>query len=185
MKSTIQKFNTKANNTMMRTILALLVSFGLTATLYSCGNSQKSDEKNKIEQSTVDDVQASGVLDNYLKVKDALVQSDGSAAGKAAGKLILSIPDGQDELMKKIRFDAQHIADTENVDHQRDHFNTLSDNIYKWVKESNVNDQKLYKQYCPMAFSNEGAYWLSAEKEVNNPYFGDKMLHCGSVKEEL
>jgi hypothetical protein len=36
-----------------------------------------------------------------------------------------------------------------------------------------------------MAFNNEGAYWLSAEKEVNNPYFGDKMLHCGSVKEEL
>ena len=113
------------------------------------------------------------------------MQSDGSAASKAAGKLILSIPDGQDELMKKIRFDAQHIADTENVDHQRDHFNTLSDNIYAWVKESNVNDQKLYKQYCPMAFNNEGAYWLSAEKEVNNPYFGDKMLHCGSVKEEL
>jgi hypothetical protein len=26
---------------------------------------------------------------------------------------------------------------------------------------------------------------LSAEKEVNNPYFGDMMLHCGSVKETL
>ncbi|NBG66421.1 DUF3347 domain-containing protein [Acidiluteibacter ferrifornacis] len=185
MKSTTQKFNTKTNNPMMRTFLGLLVSIGLTTTLYSCNNSQKSDEKNKTEQSTIDAGQASGVLDNYLKVKDALVQSDGSAASKAAGKLILSIPDGQDELMKKIRFDAQHIADTENVDHQRDHFNTLSDNIYAWVKESNVNDQKLYKQYCPMAFNNEGAYWLSAEKEVNNPYFGDKMLHCGSVKEEL
>jgi hypothetical protein len=185
MKSTIQKFNTKTNNSMMRKFLLLLVYFGLTSILYSCGNSHKSDEKNRTDQSANYDVPASGVLDNYIRLKDALVQSDASLAAKAAGRLIFSIPDGQDELLKKIRFDAQHIVDAQNIDHQRDHFNTLSDNIYAWVKESNVNDQKLYKQYCPMAFNNKGAYWLSDEKEVNNPYFGDKMLHCGSVKEEL
>lgn len=169
----------------MRTILALLVSIGFTATLYSCGNSKESDEKKRTEQSRMDSGQASGVLDNYLKVKDALVQSDAMAASKAAGKLVLSAAHDQDDRMRKIHFDAKHIADTENVEHQRDHFNTLSDNIYKWVQESSVTDQKLYKQYCPMAFNNEGALWLSAEKEINNPYFGDKMLHCGSVKEEL
>jgi len=44
---------------------------------------------------------------------------------------------------------------------------------------------KLYRQYCPMAFQNKGAYWLSSEKKIMNPYFGDKMLHCGVVKEEF
>lgn len=185
MKSTIQKFNTKANNTMMRTILALLVSFGLTATLYSCGNSQKSDGKNKTKQSTIDAGQASGVLDHYLEIKDALVQTDSEAASKAAKKLMNGIGSEQTDLMKNILLNAKLIAETKDVTNQRDHFNILSENVYKWVKETNVNDQKLYKQYCPMAFNNEGAYWLSAEKEVNNPYFGDKMLHCGSVKEEL
>lgn len=170
---------------MMRTILALLVSIGLIATLYSCGNSQKSDEKNKTEQSTIDDGQAYGVLDHYLEIKDALVQTDSEAASKAAKKLMNGIGSEQTDLMKNILLNAKLIAETKDVKNQRDQFNSLSENVYKWVKETNVNDQKLYKQYCPMAFNNEGAYWLSAEKEVNNPYFGDKMLHCGSVKEEL
>ncbi|MBA4058359.1 MAG: hypothetical protein C0490_26815, partial [Marivirga sp.] len=43
----------------------------------------------------------------------------------------------------------------------------------------------LYLEYCPMANNNEGAYWLSNEKEIKNPYFGDKMLKCGSVKETI
>ncbi len=113
------------------------------------------------------------------------MQTDGATASKAASELVASIGANPDELFQKIRFDAQHIADTENPDHQRDHFNTLSDNIYQWVKDTETNEQKLYRQYCPMAFDNRGAYWLSAEKEINNPYFGNKMLRCGSVKEEL
>ena len=44
-------------------------------------------------------------------------------------------------------------------------------------------DQVVYKQYCPMADEDRGAYWLSKEKEVLNPYFGDAMLKCGEVKE--
>lgn len=168
-----------------KSIFTVLLAISLSIMMTSCGNSQSNESTEKQETTIMKGEEDSNILKSYLGIKDALVKSNAQAASKAAGKLILSIPDSQDELMKKIRFDAQHIADTENVDHQRDHFNTLSDNIYAWVKESNVNDQKLYKQYCPMAFNNEGAYWISAEKEVNNPYFGDKMLHCGSVKEEL
>jgi hypothetical protein len=43
----------------------------------------------------------------------------------------------------------------------------------------------IYKQYCPMAFSNTGAYWLSESKEIRNPYFGDKMLKCGRIVSEI
>jgi hypothetical protein len=32
-----------------------------------------------------------------------------------------------------------------------------------------------------MAFNNTGAYWLSSDKQVQNPYFGDKMMRCGRV----
>ena len=56
--------------------------------------------------------------------------------------------------------------------------------MYEVVKANN-NETPLYKQYCPMAFNNQGAYWLAAEEEVNNPYFGDLMLHCGSVEEVI
>ncbi len=36
-----------------------------------------------------------------------------------------------------------------------------------------------------MAFNNRGAHWLSDTTEVVNPYFGDEMLHCGSVTDTL
>jgi Cu(I)/Ag(I) efflux system membrane fusion protein len=36
-----------------------------------------------------------------------------------------------------------------------------------------------------MAFNDKGAYWLSDKEAIRNPYFGDKMLTCGSVEETL
>jgi Cu(I)/Ag(I) efflux system membrane fusion protein len=37
----------------------------------------------------------------------------------------------------------------------------------------------IYIQNCPMADSNKGADWLSLDKEIQNPYFGESMLSCG------
>ncbi|MDF4223267.1 efflux RND transporter periplasmic adaptor subunit [Maribacter sp. M208] len=42
-------------------------------------------------------------------------------------------------------------------------------------------ESPIYVQHCPMANGNTGADWLSLEKAIQNPYFGDKMLTCGSV----
>jgi len=36
-----------------------------------------------------------------------------------------------------------------------------------------------------MAFDKKGAYWISENREIQNPYFGDKMPKCGEIKEEL
>ena len=36
-----------------------------------------------------------------------------------------------------------------------------------------------------MADNDNGAYWLSKEEKVINPYFGDAMLKCGSVKQVI
>ncbi len=44
-------------------------------------------------------------------------------------------------------------------------------------------NQKLYSQFCPMADNNKGGFWLSLEEEIQNPYFGDAMLTCGSVEQ--
>lgn len=169
----------------MKSTLIIASAIVLSIFLTSCGNSHDSSKLETTKQNTIDKKSQNVLLENYLKIKNALVQTDGATASKAASELVESIGANPDELFQKIRFDAQHIADTENPDHQRDHFNTLSDNIYQWVKDTETNEQKLYRQYCPMAFDNRGAYWLSAEKEINNPYFGNKMLRCGSVKEEL
>ena len=44
-----------------------------------------------------------------------------------------------------------------------------------------VSSTPVYVQYCPMA----KGQWLSDEKEIKNPYYGNSMLTCGSVKSEI
>ena len=49
----------------------------------------------------------------------------------------------------------------------------------------NSYNDTLFVQKCPMANNSEGASWLSKEREVRNPYFGEAMLNCGSVIKTL
>ena len=43
----------------------------------------------------------------------------------------------------------------------------------------------IFEQYCPMSFNNTGATWLASEENINNPYFGAVMPHCGEVRRQL
>lgn len=171
----------------MKSTLVVAIAVGISTSFISCSNAQNNNQEitGTVQSTTISKEQAQKVLSAYLEVKEALVQTNGETASSAAQKLVTALGDTKDELADKIRFDAEHIAETKDAGHQRDHFNTLSDNIYAMVKATGANADNLYRQYCPMAMDNEGAYWLSAEKEVNNPYFGNKMLHCGSVKETI
>jgi hypothetical protein len=125
--------------------------------------------------------QSTTVLSSYLNIKDALVKTDPKTAGVAADELVSLLNGKTDELSKKMLVDAISISESGDVKMQRNHFDQLSQNVYTYVKKSGEKEGTIYKQYCPMA----NASWLASEKQINNPYFGDKMLHCGSVKEEL
>lgn len=146
---------------------------------------EKSDiEEEKISTSLTKE-QAKNILTSYLEIKDALVQTDGNAASKAAEKLVNELGETKDKLAEKIRFDAEHIWSTKDAGHQRDHFNTLSKNVYSLVKHTQANTTTLYLQSCPMEKSNKEALWLSLDSGIRNPYFGEQMLDCGNTKEEI
>ena len=63
----------------------------------------------------------------------------------------------------------------------RETFLSISDRMIKLVENFQSLTHPLYVQYCPMADANKGAIWLSRNKEVINPYFGESMLTCGEV----
>ena len=153
------------------------------------GDSHAHDESAKQNSDTstvnISDEEVQIIIAGYLQLKDALVETDATKAGNISKDLYSTLNESEDELIKKIRFDIEHISHTDDAGHQREHFNALSENIYTLVKSTSANESTLYKQYCPMAFDNRGAFWLSDSKEIMNPYFGDKMLKCGSVKEEI
>ena len=55
----------------------------------------------------------------------------------------------------------------------------------KLAQIAELKNAGVYRQFCPMAFNDQGAYWLSPETEIRNPYFGKKMLACGEVRDSL
>lgn len=71
---------------------------------------------------------------------------------------------------------------SKGIKEARVNFNSLSELILEANETYGLANRVVYKDYCPMAFGDEGAYWLSEKKEILNPYFGASMLTCGEVK---
>jgi Cu(I)/Ag(I) efflux system membrane fusion protein len=87
----------------------------------------------------------------------------------------------QEDLKQK----AEAIGKAEKIGEQRRHFITLSNNMIELVKVFKAPEGKLFVQFCPMANDDKGAFWLSEEDQVRNPYYGDMMLKCGEVRGEI
>lgn len=120
------------------------------------------------------------VFQHYMHVKTALVNSD-IAEAKSGGKMLAeAIGDSNED----IRVYSEKIASAEDIEVQREAFSELTSLLEPELKAA-LKSGEIYKQYCPMAFNNKGAAWLSSVKEIRNPYFGDKMLKCGTIKEVI
>ncbi len=119
----------------------------------------------------------------YTQLKDALVASKKDEAKQLSGELqktLLVISAG-----KSAAAEAGNIAYATTLADQRKAFATLSTEMSTLIKANSLTSGQLYLEYCPMANNNEGAYWLSNEKQIKNPYFGQAMLSCGAVKETI
>ncbi|MGB3781090.1 MAG: efflux RND transporter periplasmic adaptor subunit [Tunicatimonas sp.] len=141
--------------------------------------------------------QLAEVLDPYLALKNALVASEAGQAAAAARqtqqaleKVDMTLVKGEAhqqwmDYLNTMQKALGTIAEEATLETQRAAFASLSEALYQSVQQFDVTGLRAYYQYCPMADNNTGAYWLSEEKEIRNPYFGDQMLTCGSVKETI
>ncbi|MEN2284082.1 DUF3347 domain-containing protein [Algoriphagus sp. SE2] len=127
----------------------------------------------------------SAIVNSYLALKDALVETDGEKAKSATSELVSILATSNLEGISEMEVEVKKITETADPEVQRTSFDVISNQMVQLVKNSVLTEGKLYKQYCPMAKNNEGAFWISASNEIRNPYFGDKMLKCGSVEEEI
>lgn len=138
----------------------------------------------------------SKVYDHYFALKDALVKDDGTAASAKAVALVKAIKEvdmksmASDEhttwmkVEKDLLMHAEHISETKDIAHQREHFSMLSENVYSLVKVFK-SDETIYQQHCPMYNDGKGADWLSKQSAVKNPYYGSSMLSCGKTTETI
>lgn len=162
-------------------------------------NGDHSNHSNHSETTTTviqSENQLKAVFDNYFLVKDALITSNGISTASASKELVTAINNVKmDKLdmdvhmvwmkvVNTIQKDAENIANTKDVKIQRDHFTSLSKEIYTVIKISKY-ENPVYYQFCPMFNDGKGANWLSKENAVKNPYYGSMMLSCGKTVETI
>lgn len=160
---------------------------------YSCGDEKKGSDSAEPEVKTVEqkfehkaekieasfkDEDLSMIFSQYIDLKTALINSDAAAASQSAAVLTQTFANkGVDEASLST---VKKIEATKDIEAQRSAFVGVTNTVEELLKDG-LESGKLFKQYCPMAFKNTGAYWLSETKEIANPYFGEKMYRCGRI----
>jgi Cu(I)/Ag(I) efflux system membrane fusion protein len=134
------------------------------------------------------------IIEAYSDLKDAFVKSNAGSVDLAIAPLAITIneamvselPDKEstqwEGFVLSLRKSLNGIQSSTDLERKRTDFEALSEALIATIEYFGNGEMQLYKQYCPMAFGDKGANWLSQEKEIRNPYFGDKMLTCGEVK---
>ena len=137
------------------------------------------------------------VFNDYINLKDALVKEDSKSTSRSATRLLNDLSKVDMKLLSDnnahthwmsleggIKSSTTSISKASNIKAQRDHFKNLSSHLINAIQLFGINE-KVYLEFCPMADNNNGAYWLSKEEKVINPYFGSAMLTCGEVKQVI
>jgi len=138
--------------------------------------------------------QLDAVTSAYLRLVQALVSSDFEKGRSALDGIIEALAEVDMKLLKgryhddwmmlhselsKVLVSARQAKDLESL---RIDFSSLSNLLIETNEKLGPSRDPLYKAYCPMAFNNQGAYWITTEQKIENPYYGSLMLTCGEIK---
>ncbi|MFT7085744.1 MAG: hypothetical protein ACJAV5_001466 [Vicingaceae bacterium] len=177
------KKNNNPRNEQMRKILTITLFIGIVACQQSTVDNNYSSTENKIDAEEIKAANLSEetptqIIEGYLKIKDALVNTDAVKAAFAAESILFDLEQNENKVVNQLLKEVKLIAANKDVEKQRIYFEGLSHNIYMLAKNS-VTDIGLYQQYCPMAFDNTGAYWISDQEEVYNRHTPSKSTTKG------
>ncbi|MEI6866176.1 efflux RND transporter periplasmic adaptor subunit [Flavicella sp.] len=143
--------------------------------------------------------QLGNVVNAYLALKNKLSNDNSTikievrAVQKSLTKvdMTLVIENDHNEWMKtskSLNNDLKKLLKEVNIHKQRNIFLTISKSLSNIIMKLGVKmdeNKTLYLKFCPMTNNNSGGYWLSIEKEIQNPYYGQSMLKCGEIKQEI
>ncbi|WP_024770144.1 DUF3347 domain-containing protein [Aquimarina macrocephali] len=141
-------------------------------------NDHSSHEGEQTKEVQFKNVETAEAFQHYIHIKTALVNTDANEA-KAGAQMLAKVTENT-----ALKTAVEAITNTDDIEEQRKAFIEITAQMETALKGA-LSSGEVYKQYCPMAFDNTGGYWLSKEKEIRNPYFGDRMLKCGSVAETI
>jgi Cu(I)/Ag(I) efflux system membrane fusion protein len=134
------------------------------------------------------------IVEKYLSLQETLAADDKDAAVEAAALVTEALSTVDMSLLNGKPHDLwmgrsgrmndalDSIKQGAGIEAVRTEFEKLSNEFIASVEQFGVSKTRvLYRLHCPMAFDNQGADWLQADKETRNPYFGASMPKCGEI----
>ena len=139
------------------------------------------------------------VVNAYLDIEEALMSNNAEAAKSNAKELVDVLKRHEQENMdlkpqvkefytsatNVIRSGARNILEASEMWEIRSAFSAMGPSAYKLAKGADMSNTSLYYHYCPEAFDNRGAYWLSRSKEIRNPFSSEELKNCGNTVAKL
>jgi Cu(I)/Ag(I) efflux system membrane fusion protein len=135
---------------------------------------------------------------SYDALSDALASDDAAEAREAAGKFgnvissvdvaVLPIRTAQlwRDQRERIGKAAGRAERADDIAAMREAFQPISLGMLAVLSSVRVEGVgPLYEAHCPMAFDFAGASWVSPDRAIRNPYFGDEMYRCGTIRETV
>ncbi len=163
--------------------------------------SAKPERKTEVTQERAPDNfegQLAQVLQGYFETAEALAADDFPTAMKKMELVQSRLKQVDPKLLDEAKREqwnqiyesagqaAQQFLNAPNIEAARTAFEPISEQMEKAVRTFGSGDLgPVYRLHCPMAFGSRGAYWLQPREQVNNPYYGERMLRCGSVTDTL
>ena len=126
----------------------------------------------------------------YLSIKNGLIEGEFDAITEKIGQLSKLINSWESDTTENgsmiilLSQTVQSLAGSTDIITSRINFVAFSGIYIDFIKTFN-NDEELFVQFCPMANEGKGAYWLSQEEQIKNPYYGAMMLRCGEMIERI
>lgn len=141
------------------------------------------------------------MLDSYFQLKDHFIKENDTLITKSTEQLLVDMT-ATDRVLSELKADSGIISTAKtyttgisneltavkqekNIEERRKSFQVLSEQLYDLIRTVKYDRAVVYHQYCPMAFNDAGAFWLSNSSDIRNPYLPKKMLICGEVKDSI
>lgn len=170
------------------------VGMAMLCMLMACANSEQkagadSDSTaQKVDASPVaevklNDPEVADIYHAYIDLKNDLVATNHSASQASAKTLAATLKKKQG--CENTALIAEKISAAKDIAAQRKEFTLLSADVIAMFKHSDLASGVIYVQHCPMANNGDGGDWLSSSEKIQNPYYGDEMMECGAVVEQI
>ena len=177
--------------------------------LAACGGSDKkaetaSETPKKLAASVHSDsfnLAFGKMMDHYFELKDQFIAENDTLIAQKSVALISDVAEAAVQFTElktdsvvastahsyavSVSSELKSIVSETDREERRKSFQIVSEQIYDLIRTVRYDRVVVYHQYCPMAFNDAGAFWLSNVADIKNPYLPKKMLTCGEVKDSI